>query len=78
VEAARQNISSLRAITSAQETRHRNQLESITQILLFLIASLQLLPTIIPVPLAGNFKVYMIVAWVVAFIAFLGVRVRLR
>lgn len=78
VESARQNISSLRIITNAQESRYRNQLESVTQTLLFLIASLQLLPTIVPVPLPASFKLYMIAGWVVAFVAFLGIRIRLR
>lgn len=59
-------------------TRHRNELESVTETLLFLIASLQLIPTIIPAPLVRNYKRDMIAAWVVAIIAFLGVRVRLR
>lgn len=53
VDSARKNIIAIRQIVAANDSRRKERLEAITQVLLFAIACVQLLPSITATPLKG-------------------------
>ncbi len=78
IQNARQNLNTLRAIGSSKAEVKRTQFERVTQVLLFLIASFQIVPLVTKVPLTGKLWYSLVVVWPLMLIAFVVVALRRR
>lgn len=71
VQDAKDNITTLNAMGSSRSARRRTQSEGMSELLLFVIASLQIVPLIVNVPLSGGLREILYWGWPAMFVLFL-------